>query len=110
MTENLGAASDALKGLRPGDIQPGGTDLGAGLDAAIEAFDTQDHAEGRTIILFSDGEDHVGTWNSQLALLREAGVVVHSIAIGDPAHGHAVPSGRGNASLTYQRAPRPLEA
>src|SRR5262245_2041452 len=94
LTENLGAAAEALEELRPGDVRPGGTDLGAGIEAALEAFDTQDHAEGRTIVLFSDGEDHPGTWTSYVDLLRDSGIVLHSVAIGDPGRGHEVPSGR----------------
>ncbi|SIN89163.1 Ca-activated chloride channel family protein [Singulisphaera sp. GP187] len=105
LTENLGAAAESLRELRPGDVQPGGTDLGAGLEVAIDAFGDQERAEGRTIILFSDGEDHAGTWTASLEDLRLAGIVVHSIAIGDPAQGHAVPSGRGSASLTYRGSP-----
>ncbi len=62
LTENLGAVLDALHGLRPGTIQPGGTDLGAGLDAAREAFGPEEHAEGRAIVVFSDGEDHLDRW------------------------------------------------
>src|SRR5262249_46982723 len=57
LTENLGAVADVLARLTPGDVQPGGTDLGAGLEAALEAFDSQEHSEGKTIILFTDGED-----------------------------------------------------
>lgn len=105
LTENLGAAAEALGELRPGDLRPGGTNLGAGLEAALEAFDSQDHAEGRTIVLFSDGEDHAGTWTPYVELLRGSGIVVHSIAIGDPAEGHDVPSGRGSSPLTFQGSP-----
>src|SRR6185437_9839580 len=32
LTENLGAVVDALDRLRPGDVRPGGTNLGAALD------------------------------------------------------------------------------
>ena len=39
LTENLGAVLDALHRLRPGAVRPGGTDLGAALDAALEAVD-----------------------------------------------------------------------
>ena len=31
LTENLGAVDSALQALRPGDVRPGGTDLGAAL-------------------------------------------------------------------------------
>ena len=60
-----------------------------------DALDAQDHADGRTIILLSDGEDHAERWEVLMEELRQAGVVVHSVAIGDAEQGHAVPSGRG---------------
>lgn len=105
LTENLGAVVESLRELRPGDVQPGGTDLGAGLDVAIDAFGNQERAEGRSILLFSDGEDHAGSWPELIGGLRQSGIVVHSIAIGDPARGHAVPTGRGAGSLTYRGSP-----
>ena len=92
LTSNLEAAIDVLRSLRPGEVQPGGTDLGAALDAAIGAFDEEEHAEGRTIVVFSDGEDHVGSWTSVIDRLRGEGIIVHSVAIGDPDRGHPVPS------------------
>ena len=92
LTSSLGAAGDILRSLRSGEVQPGGTDLGAALETAIGAFDEEEHAEGRTVILFSDGEDHAGSWPSTLDRLRSAGIVVHSVAIGDPDRGHPVPA------------------
>ena len=98
LTSNLEAATDVLKALRAGEVQPGGTDLGAALDEAIGAFDEEEHADGRTIVIFSDGEDHVGSWASQVDRLRAAGIIIHSVAIGDPERGHPVPSsGRGTS-------------
>jgi Ca-activated chloride channel homolog len=94
LTAYLDSAVEVLRGLRPGDIQPGGTDLGAALDTAVGAFDDEDHADGRTIVVFSDGEDHVGSWASEIERLRAGGIIVHSVAIGDPERGHPVPSAR----------------
>ncbi len=51
LTENLGAVLDALHRLRPGLVRPGGTDLGAALDVALEAVDPQEHAQGRAIVV-----------------------------------------------------------
>jgi Ca-activated chloride channel homolog len=102
LTENLGAASDALKRLRPGSVRPGGTDLGAGLDAALDAFGQDEHAEGRAVVVFSDGEDHAEHWRSRLERLARTGVVVHVVAIGDPEQGHPVPTGTPSTPLTYQ--------
>ena len=94
LTAHLDSAIDTLRGLRPGDVQPGGTDLGAALDTAIGAFDDEEHTEGRTIVVFSDGEDHVGSWTSEIERLKGERIIVHSVAIGDPEHGHPVPSAR----------------
>ena len=91
LTGDLDAAIEALRALRPGEVDPGGTDLGAGLETALEAFDEEDHAEGRAIVVFSDGEDHAGRWTQEVDRLRAEGIVVHSAAIGDPDLDHVVP-------------------
>ncbi len=91
LTEDLGSAAEAVRRLRPGDVQPGGTDLGSGIEAALGAFDDEEHADGRTIVILSDGEDHAGAWDSTVDRLRSLGVIVHAVAIGDPERGHPVP-------------------
>jgi Ca-activated chloride channel homolog len=104
LTENLGAVLDALDRLRPGCVTPGGTDLGAALDAAVEAVavDPQEHAQGRAIVLFSDGEDHADRWRSRLERLREQDIVVHAVSIGDDKEGHPVPTGKTPEPLMFQ--------
>ena len=102
LTENLGAVEDVLHRLRPGSVRPGGTDLGAGLDAALEALGQEEHAAGRSIVIFSDGEDLAEHWRSRLDRLVQAGVIVHGVAIGDAEQGHPVPSGTGDQPLSYQ--------
>ncbi|QEH33239.1 von Willebrand factor type A domain protein [Aquisphaera giovannonii] len=105
MTENLGAVADVLGSLRPGSVQPGGTDLGAGLAAAVEAFGKDEHLDGRSIIMFSDGEDHRDRWQDALERLTRQGVAVHVVAIGDAENGHEIPSGEGASPLTYDGKP-----
>ena len=61
LTENLVRCSTRCTACDRG-IRPGGTDLGAALDAAIEAVETEEHAQGRAIVVFSDGEDHADRW------------------------------------------------
>jgi len=92
LTEDLDAVLDCLLELRPGMIEPGGTDLGAGLAAALDVFDAQEHAEGRSIVVFSDGEDHANAWAEMVGRLVAAEVVVHVVAIGDLDKDHPVPS------------------
>jgi Ca-activated chloride channel family protein len=98
MTSSIDAAVDVLRSLKVGSIEPGGTDLGSALEVALGAFDDEEHADGRTIVVFSDGEDHVGSWTSILDRLRAARVIVHSVAIGDPEKGYPVPSTGRDAS------------
>lgn len=107
LTENSGAALDALDRLKPGEVRPGGTDLAAGLVAALDAFDRQEHQDGRTVLVFSDGEDHAGRWERAIPAdrLRREMVIIHSIAIGDPEHGHAVPVNGAAHPLTYRGEP-----
>ncbi len=91
LTDNLDAVLDSLRDLQPGMIEPGGTDLGAGLTTALDAFDAVEHAEGRSIVVFSDGEDHADAWSPVVGRLVEAKVVVHVVAVGDPDKSYPVP-------------------
>ena len=96
LTDNLDAVLDSLGELRPGMIEPGGTDLGSGLATALDAFDSTEHAEGRSIVVLSDGEDHAESWPAVVERLVAAGVVAHVVAIGDaekptPVPGSVIP-------------------
>jgi Ca-activated chloride channel family protein len=57
------------------------------------------------VVLFSDGEDHAGSWESAVLRLRAAGIVVHAVAIGDAENGHPIPGASGAEMLTYRGAP-----
>ncbi|MDG3005086.1 VWA domain-containing protein [Paludisphaera mucosa] len=105
LTQNMGAVVDAMDRLRPGDVKPGGTDLAAALDAAVEAFDPTESEEGRTVVVFTDGEDHEGRWEEALERAIARGVVVHAIALGDAEDGNPVPSGTPDQPLTYRGEP-----
>ena len=104
LTANLGAAGETLGELKAGTVRPGGTDLGAALDAALDAFDDLDRAGGRSVVLFSDGEDHDGRWASSLSKARDQGVIVHAVAVGDAKAGHQVP-GPGGAPVEFDGKP-----
>ena len=101
MTSDLGAAIEAVDRLRPASVQPGGSDLAEALAAALEAFPRGERVAGRTIVLFSDGEDLAGRWTAMPARLKEARVVVHAVAVGDAERGHPIPTASGK-SLTYE--------
>ena len=97
LTEKLGAVDYALEVLRPGEIKPGGSDLGAALEEGVRAFGGDDdiHGGGRSLVVISDGEDHAGSWPKQLIRLKDAGILVTSIAIGDPKQGASIPTENG---------------
>ncbi|HEY2158000.1 MAG TPA: VWA domain-containing protein, partial [Isosphaeraceae bacterium] len=105
LTENVGAAREVVRRLRVGTVQPGGTDLGAALGVALGAFDDRDRADGRMVVIFTDGEDHPGSWRDLVGPLRDAGVIVNAVAIGDPEKGQPVPSEKGGTVMSYRGQP-----
>jgi len=105
LTQNLGAVVDVMGRLRPGDVRPGGTDLGAALDAAVDAFNPREPDAGRAVILFSDGEDHEDRWERALQKAIDKGAVVHAVALGDPDEGARVPAAPDGEPLTYRGEP-----
>lgn len=102
LTEDLGAVLESLRSIRPGAVTPGGTDLGVGLDAALDSFDDQETADGRSIVVLTDGEDHVGSWPRLMDRLRTAKVVVHGVTVGDAERGHPVPVGEASEALRFR--------
>ena len=92
LTASLTSVADRLDELLPGSVEPGGTDLGAGLLVTLDLFDATEHAEGRSIVIFSDGEDHEGTWPSVIGPLVDAQIPVHVVAVGDPERSTPVPA------------------
>lgn len=64
-----------------GVVPRGGTDLGAAIEDALEAFgdDVRNH---KAIILFSDGEAHDGIPDAALEKARKLGVRIYTIGIG----------------------------
>jgi Ca-activated chloride channel family protein len=91
LTENLGVVNDLLSQLRPGEIEPGGSDLARALERALDVFDDQGNPAGRSLIVFSDGEDHEGRWREAIERCRRAGVVVHAVGFGDDRAGAPIP-------------------
>ena len=105
LTANLGAASETVRSLRPGCVRPGGTDLGTAIETAAGAFDDRDRADGRMILLFTDGEDLAGAWQGRVEEVKRAGIIIDAVAIGDPDTGHPVPTGDGPLTLSYRGHP-----
>jgi Ca-activated chloride channel family protein len=94
-----GAVVDVLLDtVEPGSLTTPGTELAPGLEAALRLFG-EGSEKHRVLVLLSDGEDHGGGLEEQVARLREGGVVVHAFGIGTP-NGSPVPiPGTGNRSF-----------
>ena len=104
LTANLGAVADALRARRPGEVRPGGTDLAASLEEALDQFDDRVAAGGRSIVVLGDGEDPSRPDAADRARkagvrARLAGVDVHAGSVGVES-GSTIPSGSG--VLRYQ--------
>jgi Ca-activated chloride channel family protein len=80
-----GAVVDLLLDtVEPGSLPTPGTELAPGLDEALRLFG-EGSEKHRVVILLSDGEDHGGGLEQEIAKLRDGGVVVHAFGIGTPA-------------------------
>lgn len=96
-----GAVVDLLLDtVEPGSLTTPGTELAPGLDAALRLFG-EGSEKHRALVLLSDGEDHGGGIEQEVARLRDGGVVVHAFGLGTPS-GAPVPI-PGTGGRTFKR-------
>ena len=84
---------DLLKDLDPSYLPEGGTDYGAMLRTADNAFGQTGDGD-RFLVVLSDGEAHDDAWRSQVAALKARGIRVIGLGIGT-AEGAVLPDGKG---------------
>jgi Ca-activated chloride channel family protein len=82
-----------LPSLDPDYLPEGGTNYGALLDAAIQAFGNSGTAD-RFLIVLSDGEANDEEWRSRLDTLKARGIRVIGLGVGT-ATGAMIPDGSG---------------
>ncbi len=82
MTLDHGMAALVLQSIAPDSIGVAGTDLGAAVSTAIQAFDRGAGDGGRALILITDGEDHEGKLDEAADEAAAQGVVIYAIGIG----------------------------
>ena len=80
LTTDYGAAAMFLDAMEPELMPIQGTDLGAALRVSLDAL--EEAREARVLLLVTDGEDHEGAYEEQLARAREMGVTVHVVGLG----------------------------
>src|SRR5262245_25015909 len=84
---------ELLADLGPKSLPQGGTDYGAMLRAAVEAFHPGGEGD-RYLVVLSDGEAHDEGWREELPALEQAGVRVIALGVGTP-EGSVIPGPRG---------------
>ncbi len=95
LTSDYAAAKLFLRAMTPGSIPIGGTNLSEALRAARQMFDNaRGGSRSKVIVLLSDGEDHEGGYEEELSLLKDMGVIVHTVGIGTRI-GEVIPDGDG---------------
>lgn len=81
LTTDSDAVNALLSTIQPGEIGDPGSDVAAGLSAALKLIDADPGQRGDIVVL-SDGEDQGGHADAALSKLRGRGVTVTSIVVG----------------------------
>ena len=105
LTVDYSAVRLFLDVAEPSLIPTPGTDFGAAVRAAVEAFDVQgtEAAERtRALLIVSDGENHIAEAEAVAEEARRAGVVVFAAGVGET-EGAPIPITQGAGRTTYKR-------
>jgi len=81
LTSDYAAARLFLNAMDPDLIPVQGTDLGAAINLALDAF-SDEPVEARVIIVVTDGEDHEGGIDDAVSRAVEAGVKIFTVGVG----------------------------
>jgi Ca-activated chloride channel homolog len=91
LTNDYSGAKMFLESVSTDIVSKQGTNLGAAMDLALKSFSpVMEDQEGnlsensRALIIITDGENHESGVFESAERAREAGVVIHTIGIGDP--------------------------
>lgn len=82
LTDDYEAVKIVLSSLSTNTVTKPGTNIGAALQLAVDAFDSASPAN--TLILISDGEDLAATGIKQAKQLAGKNVRIHSMGVGSP--------------------------
>lgn len=93
LTQDYSAFASMLDEVDTRTLPLGGTSIERALIESRRAFGSMPE-RGKVLILVSDGEDHAGDWAAAGNALRDAGILVISVAAATPAGG-VIPLGGG---------------
>jgi len=91
LTVDYGAFAESLRAVHVGIIPKGGTDLGAAIDTALDAFEAR-QSKHEALVLITDGEDHEGDVAAAAKRAADQGVKVYTVGIGTTG-GELIPAG-----------------
>jgi Ca-activated chloride channel family protein len=83
LTTDYAAATMFLNAMDPSIMDVQGTNLGAALTTALDAFDER-AGQDRVLVLITDGEDHEGEIDAAVERAAKAGVRIYTVGMGSP--------------------------
>lgn len=101
ITTDRAAARLFIRTIGTGSVPNQGTAIGAAIDLARRAFDTES-AAGKAIIVITDGENHEDDAEGAARAAAEAGIVVHTVGMGSP-QGGPLPVRRNGQLSGYRK-------
>ena len=106
LTTDYGAVRLFLDVADPSLLPTPGTDFGAALAAALDAFDVpvaeEEEPRAHALLFVSDGENHVTGLDELMQEAREANVVIYAAGVGET-DGARIPVARRGARVTYKQ-------
>ncbi len=105
LTTDYSAVRLFLDVANPDLLPTPGTDFGAALRMAIQAFDTppeNEEAPSRALLIVSDGENHVEDLDSIVQEARRQGIVIFAAGVGEPSGG-PIPLYQGTRRVGYKQ-------
>jgi Ca-activated chloride channel homolog len=97
LTNDGDAVAALVDSLQPGEVSLPGSDVAAGLNAAMKLLDADPRQRGDVVVI-SDGEDQAGRATEAIAKLRARSIPASTIAVGTT-RGATIPNPEGGGPL-----------
>ncbi len=101
LTIDYAAAKMFISNVSPSLVPTQGTAIGEAIQMAEQLFE-QGEKKYKTLVIFSDGENHEGNAIEEARNSRKKGTIIHTIGVGT-VKGAPIPVYRGNRIIDYRR-------